>query len=187
MSAFSYYADQDYTKSIASAQRIISVHPGNKDAAYAYYLVAVDYYSQIADVTRDQKITQQALDSLGELTRRYPNSKYAADARLKVDLVRDHLAGKEMEIGRFYERRGEWLAASLRFRNVVDQYQSTTHVPEALMRLTETYLALGVPEEANKAAAVLGANYPGTDWYGHAYKLMQDNRDKLAAVKPAGS
>jgi outer membrane protein assembly factor BamD len=186
MGAFSYYLNKDYPQAISSAQRFLAVHPGNRDAPYAYYLVGVSYYEQISDVTRDQKITQQALDSLGELTRRYPNTKYAADARLKIDLVRDHLAGKEMEIGRFYERRGEWLAATLRFRTVVDQYQSTTHVPEALMRLTEAYLALGVPEEANKAAAVLGANYPGTDWYGHAYKLMQDNRDKLTA-KPAGS
>mgnify|MGYP001115883873 FL=1 len=138
---------------------------------------------------RDQKITQQALDSLGELTRRYPNTKYAADARLKIDLVRDHLAGKEMEIGRFYETRGQWLSATLRFRTVVDQYQMTTHVPEALMRLTESYLALGVPEEAEKAAAVLGANYPGTDWYNHAYKLMQENQGKLkqaqVVAKPA--
>ena len=175
MSAFSYYLDKDYTNSIQSAQRFISVHPGNRDAPYAYYLVALGYYEQISDVTRDQKITQQALDSLGELTRRFPNSKYAADARLKIDLVRDHLAGKEMEIGRFYEKRGQWLAAALRFRRVIDNYQTTTHVPEALMRLTETYLALGVPDEAQKAAAVLGANYPGTDWYGHAYKLMQEH------------
>jgi outer membrane protein assembly factor BamD len=186
MGAFSYYLNKDYPQSIASAQRFLAVHPGNRDAPYAYYLIGVSYYEQISDVTRDQKITQQALDSLGELTRRYPSSKYAADARLKIDLVRDHLAGKEMEIGRFYETRGQWLAASLRFRTVVDQYQSTTHVPEALMRLTETYLALGVPDEANKAAAVLGTNYPGSDWYGHAYKLMQDNRDKLQ-LKPAGS
>jgi len=173
MSAFSYYLDHDYTKSIQSAQGFIAVHPGSPDAAYAYYLVAVDYYQQIADVTRDQKITQQALDALEEVIRRYPTSRYAQDARLKVDLVRDHLAGKEMEIGRFYETRGQWLAATMRFRRVVDQYQSTTHVPEALMRLTETYLELGVPDQAEHAAAVLGANYPGTWWYQHAYELIQ--------------
>ena len=172
MSAFSYYLDGTYTKSIESAQRFLAVHPGNRDATYAYYLIALGYYEQISDVTRDQKITAQALDALGELSRRYPGSKYAADARLKIDLVRDHLAGKEMEIGRFYEKRGEWLGATLRFRRVVEQYQTTTHVPEALMRLTETYLALGVREEANKAAAVLGNNYPGTVWYERAYKLM---------------
>ncbi|WP_210356804.1 MULTISPECIES: outer membrane protein assembly factor BamD [Sphingomonas] len=186
MSAFSYYLDRDYTKSIQSAQRFISVHPGNRDAPYAYYLVALSYYEQIRDVTRDQKITRQALDALGELTRRYPNTRYASDARLKIDLVNDHLAGKEMEIGRFYEVRGQWLAATLRFRTVVDKYQTTTHVPEALMRLTESYLALGLPGEAQKATAVLGANYPGTDWYSHAYKLMEDHPYKPAAAVAAG-
>ncbi len=175
MGAFSYYLDQDYTQAIQSAQRFLSVHPGNRDAPYAYYLIALSYYEQISDVTRDQKITQQALDALGELTRRYPNTRYAADARLKIDLVRDHLAGKEMEIGRFYERRGQWLAASMRFRTVIDEYQTTTHTPEALMRLVETYLALGVREEAKKSAAVLGANYPGSEWYERAYKLVQEH------------
>jgi outer membrane protein assembly factor BamD len=187
MSAFSYYLNQDYSQAIASAQRFLAVHPGNRDAPYAYYLIGLSYYEQIADVTRDQKITQQALDSLGELTRRYPNTKYAADARLKMDLVRDHLAGKEMEIGRFYQTRGQWLAASGRFRSVVEQYQTTTHTPEALMRLTETYLALGLPSEANKSAAVLGTNYPHTDWYKRAYELMQDNRDKLAKAQVPAS
>ena len=185
MSAFSYYEGNDYTNSIQSAQRFLSVHPGNRDAPYAYYLVALGYYEQINDVTRDQKITSQALDALGELTRRYPNSKYAADARLKIDLVRDHLAGKEMEIGRFYEGRGQWLAATLRFRHVVDDYQTTTHTPEALMRLTETYLALGTPVEAQKATAVLGVNYPGSDWYEHAYKLMKAHPPQpVAPLRP---
>ncbi|MGF7149539.1 outer membrane protein assembly factor BamD [Sphingomonas zeicaulis] len=173
MSAFSYYLARQYNESISSAQRFLSIHPGNKDAPYALYLIALDYYEQIEDVTRDQKITQQALGALGELIRRYPNSRYSADARLKVDLVRDHLAGKEMEIGRFYQRRSQWLAASVRFRVVIDQYDTTTHAPEALMRLTETYLALGIPEEAKKSAAVLGTNYPGTKWYQRAYELIQ--------------
>ncbi len=186
MSAFSYYLARDYTQSIQSAQRFISVHPGNRDAAYAYYLVALGYYEQIQDVTRDQKITVQALNALGELTRRYPTTRYASDARLKIDLVNDHLAGKEMEIGRFYEVRGQWLAASMRFRTVLEKYQTTTHSPEALMRLTETYLALGVPQEAQKAAAVLGANYPGSDWYAHAYKLMKAHPVELAALVPPG-
>ncbi|MBX9876416.1 MAG: outer membrane protein assembly factor BamD, partial [Beijerinckiaceae bacterium] len=116
---------------------------------------------------------------------RYPNTRYAADARLKIDLVRDHLAGKEMEIGRFYETRGQWLAATMRFRKVVDDYQTTTHAPEALMRLTETYLALGVPDEARKAAAVLGANYPGTQWYSRAYKLSEEHPPvAVAAIAP---
>jgi outer membrane protein assembly factor BamD len=184
MGAFSYYLNKDYTESISSSQRFLAVHPGNRDAPYAYYLIGLSYYEQISDVTRDQKITQQALDSLGELTRRYPNTRYASDARLKIDLVRDHLAGKEMEVGRYYESRGLWLAASLRFRKVIEEYQTTTHAPEALMRLTETYLALGVPHEANKAAAVLGTNYPGTQWYERAYKLMQENQAKLG-VQPA--
>jgi len=173
MSAFSYYLARKYPESIQSAQRFLSIHPGNKDAPYALYLIGVDYYEQIQDVTRDQKITQQALDSLGEVVRRYPDTRYAADARLKIDLVRDHLGGKEMEIGRFYERRRDWLAATIRFRKVIDEYQTTTHVPEALMRLTECYLALGVPEEAKKSAAVLGANYPGSKWYERAYELVQ--------------
>jgi outer membrane protein assembly factor BamD len=173
MGAFSYYLDREYQKSIDSAQRFLSIHPGNKDAPYAYYLIALGYYEQIVDVTRDQRITQQALDSLGELIRRYPDTRYAADARLKVDLVRDHLAGKEMEIGRFYQRRGQWLASVVRFRKVVDDYDTTTHTPEALERLTESYLALGIPEEAKKAAAVLGANYPGSKWYERAYALVQ--------------
>ena len=186
MSAFSYYLDHDYTNSIQSAQRFISVHPGNRDAPYAYYLVALGYYEQIQDVTRDQKITRQALDALGELTRRYPNSRYSSDARLKVDLVNDHLAGKEMEVGRFYETRGQWLAASMRFRSVVDQYQTTTHAPEALMRLTECYLNLGVPAEAQKSAAVLGRNYAGSVWYQHAFKLMNDHPATTLAAIPRG-
>jgi outer membrane protein assembly factor BamD len=175
MSAFSYYMSRDYTKSTESAQRFLSIHPGNRDAPYAYYLIALNYYEQIADVTRDQKITQQALDALGELIRRYPDTRYAADARLKVDLVRDHLAGKEMELGRFYQRRAQWLASVVRFRTVVDDYDTTSHTPEALERLTESYLALGMREEAKKSAAVLGANYPGSKWYERAYQLMQKN------------
>ncbi|TNE42238.1 MAG: outer membrane protein assembly factor BamD [Sphingomonadales bacterium] len=175
MSAFSYYMNHDYTEAISAAQRFLAIHPGNKDASYAFYLIAISYYEQIADITRDQKITQQARDSLGELIRRFPQSRYAADARLKLDLVDDHLAGKEMEIGRFYQRRGQWLAATIRFRNVIDGYQTTTHAPEALERLVESYLALGIPEEAKKAAAVLGANYPGSKWYSQAYKLIREH------------
>ncbi|MBA3835644.1 MAG: outer membrane protein assembly factor BamD, partial [Sphingomonas sp.] len=131
------------------------------------------YYLQIEDVSRDQRISQQALDAFGELVRRYPQSRYSSDSRLKMDLLTDHLAGKEMEIGRFYERSGKWLAANLRFRKVVDDYQTTSHTPEALQRLVETYLALGIPEEAQKAAAVLGTNYPSSKWYERAYRLMQ--------------
>jgi len=173
MSAFSYYIARKYNDAISSAQRFLTIHPGNKDAPYAHYLVSMSYYEQIEDVTRDQRTTQQALDSFGELVRRYPQSRYASDARLKMDLLNDHLAGKEMEIGRFYERSGRWLAANLRFRKVVEQYQTTSHTPEALHRLVETYLALGIPEEAVEAAAVLGANYPGSKWYRRSYELIQ--------------
>ena len=173
MSAFSYYLAKDHTKSIESARRFLAIHPGNKDAPYALYLVAVNYYEQIVDVTRDQATTRSALDSLGELVRRHPDTRFAADARIKMDLVRDHLAGKEMEIGRFYQRRAQWLASVVRFRTVIDDYQTTSHTPEALMRLTESYLALGVPEEARKSAAVLGVNYPNTKWYERAYELVQ--------------
>lgn len=172
MSAFSYYVARDYTKAISSAQRFLSIHPGNKDAPYAYYLVALSYYEQISDVSRDQKATAQALAAMTELTRRYPDTRYAADARLKLDLINDHLAGKEMDIGRAYQRQGKWLAASIRFRTVIDKYQTTSHTPEALYRLTESYLSIGLPEEAQKAAAVLGKNYPGTEWYGRAFALM---------------
>jgi outer membrane protein assembly factor BamD len=189
MGAFAYYLDKNYTQSIQSSQRFLAVHPGNRDAPYAYYLIALSYYEQISDVTRDQKITQQALDSLGELNRRYPNTRYAADARLKIDLVRDHLAGKEMEVGRYYQVRGQWLASVIRFRTVIDQYQTTTHTPEALMRLTESYLALGLKDEAKKAAAVLGANYPGTEWYQRSYELVQKHGEPVpvpALVTPAG-
>ena len=175
MSAFSYYMNRDYSESIAASQRFLAIHTGNKDAPYAYYLIGLSYYEQISDVTRDQKITQQAQNALGEVIRRYPDSRYASDARLKVDLVQDHLAGKEMEIGRFYQRSSNWLAASIRFREVTEKFQSTSHTPESLYRLTECYLALGVPSEAKKSAAVLGANYPGSKWYERAYQLMQKN------------
>ncbi len=180
MSAFSYYVAKDYNKAIQSAQRFLSIHPGNRDAPYAYYLIALCYYEQISDVDRDQKITQQALTALTEVVRRYPNTRYAADARIKIDLVNDHLAGKEMQIGRYYQRSGRWLAAATRFRTVVETYQTTSHAPEALFRMVESSLQLGMPEEALKYAAVLGANYPGSKWYEKAYKLMQKHAPGVA-------
>ncbi len=182
MSAFSYYVARDYNKAIQSSQRFLSIHPGNKDAPYAYYLIALSYYEQISDVNRDQKITEQAKTALREVNRRFPASEYAADARLKLDLVDDHLAGKEMEIGRYYQRSGRWLAANLRFRNVLENFDTTSHAPEALYRLTESSLALGVPNEAVKYAAVLGANYPGDEWYEKAFELVQDH---AAGVSPS--
>ncbi len=176
MSAFSYYMAQKYPEAISSAQRFLTIHPGNKDAPYAHYLIAMSHYQQIEDVTRDQASTANALQAFGELIRRYPDSRYAADARLKLDLINDHLAGKEMEVGRFYQRSGNWLAATLRFRKVVEKYQTTNHTPEALERLVECYLALGIPQEAQKSAAVLGRNYPGSEWYQRAYKLVNAAR-----------
>lgn len=174
MSAYSYYKANKLEESILAAERFVSLHPGNKDAAYAYYLIGICHYMQIADVRRDQKETELALEALSEVVRRYPFSKYAADAKLKIDLTRDHLAGKEMKIGRFYQRKDEYFAAIGRFTNVIRKYQTTSHVPEALHRLTEVYLELGILPEAYKTAAVLGANYPKTEWYQFSYDLMQE-------------
>lgn len=194
MSAYALYEAAKYDESIVAAERFISLHPGHRDIAYAYYLKALDYYLQIADVGRDQKTTQQAMQMLQEVVRRFPDSKYGRDARFKIDLARDHLAGKEMEIGRYYERQGLYLAAINRFRRVVDEYQTTTHVPEALHRLTECYTALGLTDEAERVASVLGYNYPGSDWYGNSYALLKTDaptafakgvaEDKAAAAPP---
>ena len=173
MSAYSYYKANKLDEAILSAERFVSLHPGNKDAAYAYYLIGICHYLQIADVRRDQKETELAQAALSEVVRRFPFSKYATDAKLKIDLTRDHLAGKEMKIGRFYQKKDEYFAAIGRFKNVVKKYQTTSHVPEALHRLTEVYLALGIFPEAYKSAAVLGANYPDTEWYQYSYDLMQ--------------
>lgn len=186
MSAFSYYARGEYNQSIQSATRFLSIHPGNRDAPYAYYLIAMCYYEQISDVERDQAITLQARRALTEVIRRYPRSEYAADSRLKLDLVNDHLAGKEMEIGRHYERTGHWLAAQLRFQTVVEDYQTTSHAAEALYRLTETSLALGIPEEARRYTAVLGANYPGSEWYEKAYELIEDHQPEALSAALGG-
>jgi outer membrane protein assembly factor BamD len=172
MAAYAYYQKNMYTDAISSAERFIQLHPGSRETPYAYYLVAVCYYEQITDVGRDQKITQQALNSLEEVVRRYPTSEYARDARLKIDLTRDHLAGKEMTIGRYYLRTNMQIAAINRFKTVIEKYQTTTHVPEALHRLAEAYMSLGVLEEAQNVAAVLGYNYPGSEWYVDTYTLV---------------
>ena len=173
MAAFAYYQANLYDPAIAAAARFVELHPGHRDAAYGYYLVAMSYYEQISDVGRDQKMTVLALSSLREVVRRFPDSGYARDARLKIDLTNDHLAGKEMTVGRYYLRRQSYVAAIGRFRNVVEHYQTTSHAPEALHRLTEAYLAIGVLEEARTAAAVLGYNYPGSQWYEHSYALLE--------------
>tara|TARA_R110000787_G_scaffold13803_4_gene42946 strand:- start:1144 stop:1956 length:813 start_codon:yes stop_codon:yes gene_type:complete len=171
MAAYSHYQANEYDDAVIGLDRFISLHPGNRDIAYAYYLRALSYYERISDVGRDQLTTEQALNALTDVIRRFPNSRYARDARLKIDLTRDHLAGKEMEIGRFYLSRGHYPAAINRFRRVVETYQTTTHVPEALHRLVEAYTALGVTDEARKVAAVLGHNYPGSDWYLDTYAV----------------
>jgi outer membrane protein assembly factor BamD len=184
MSAFNYYLAEKYQDAINSARRFVTIHPGNAEAPYAQYLIAMSYYQQIPEVYRDQTTTQSAADAFGELIRRYPETRYAADARLKLDLINDHLAGKEMEVGRFYERSGQWLAASYRFRNVIDNYQTSSHTPEALERLVECNLALGVPDEARKVAAVLGANYPSSYWYKQTLKLLgQEQRHVRTASR----
>ena len=174
MSAFVYYQNNRYDDAIAAAGRFIELHPGNRDAAYGYFLIAMSYYEQISDVGRDQRTTALALQALEEVVRRFPGSTYARDARLKIDLTRDHLAGKEMTVGRYYLRRGNPVAAIGRFRKVVELYQTTSHAAEALHRLTEAYLALGVSGEAQTAAVVLGHNYPGSRWYEHSYALLVD-------------
>ncbi|MBV9522457.1 MAG: outer membrane protein assembly factor BamD [Alphaproteobacteria bacterium] len=181
MDAYALYQAQKYDEAVVALDRFIQLHPGNRDAAYAYYLKALCYYVQIVDVGRDQKVTGQALKALDEVIRRFPESRYARDARLKLDLTRDHLAGKEMEIGRYYENQGQYLAAINRFRRVVDNYQTTTHVPEALHRLTECYLTLGIVDEARSAAAVLGHNYPGSEWYQDSYALLTGAPSEAAA------
>ncbi len=179
MSAFNYYLAQKYQDTINSARRFVTIHPGNAEAPYAQYLIAMSYYQQIPDVNRDQTTTQSAADAFGELIRRYPDTRYAADARLKLDLINDHLAGKEMEVGRFYQRSGQWLAATYRFRSVIDNYQTSSHAPEALERLVECNLALGLPDEARKNAAVLGANYPGSYWYKQSLKLLGQEQRRI--------
>lgn len=174
MSAYSDYMRNRYTEAIGALDRFIQLHPAHRDIAYAYYLRALCYYEQIVDAQRDQRGTGIALAQLQEVVNRFPDTAYARDARLKMDLARDHLAGQEMNIGRFYERRGLYSAAIGRFKRVVEDYQTTNHVPEALHRLTEIYLALGLVDEARKTASVLGHNYPGSAWYQDSYALLVD-------------
>ncbi|MFO1089179.1 MAG: outer membrane protein assembly factor BamD [Hyphomicrobiales bacterium] len=173
MQAYAQYMRNEYDDAISAAQRFITLHPGHKDTAYAYYLVAMCYYEQIRDIQRDQSTTQKALDALDEVARRFPGTPYAQDAEQKALLARDHLAGKELEVGRYYMRKKAYLAAINRFKTVIVQYQTTSQTPEALYRLTEAYLALGIRSEAQTAAAVLGQNFPNSDWYKDAFNLLQ--------------
>ena len=173
MAAYSHYQNGTYDEAIIALDRFIELHPGHRDVGYAYYLKALSYYEQISDVGRDQKMTRLALASLGDIVKRFPGTPFARDARIKLDLTQDHLAGKEMEIGRYYMHRGEFLAAINRFKAVIERFQTTTHVPEALHRVTEAYLALGITDEAQMATAVLGYNYPGNRWYEASYALLE--------------
>lgn len=179
MSAYSSYLKNEYDAALLTLDRFIQLHPVSKDAPYAYYLKALCYYEQISDVRRDQQMTENAMKSLKDLIVRFPDSKYARDAEVKIDLTLDHLAGKEMQIGRYYQNKGNYLAAINRFLEVTQNYQKTTHVAEALHRLTETYTALGMMQEAKKAAAVLGFNFPGNEWYLDSYGLIDGKKDEL--------
>jgi outer membrane protein assembly factor BamD len=170
--AYAHYQTNKYDDAIVALDRFIQLNPSHRDVAYAYYLKALCYYEQIVDVARDARMTENSLNALQEVVRRFPDSVFARDSRVKLDLTYDHLAGKEMEVGRFYLQRQQWLAAVNRFRSVVDKYQTTSHVPEALHRLTESYMALGLVDEARRATAVLGHNYPGSEWYADSYALV---------------
>lgn len=180
MAAYTHYASGKYDDAVITLDRFIELHPGSEDTAYAYYLKGLSYYEQISDVARDQRMTERALATFTDLVRRYPDTDYARDAKLKIDLAHDHLAGKEMNVGRYYLRAGHELAAIGRFRRVIELYGTTTHVPEALHRLTEAYLALGVVEEARYTAAVLRHNYPDSEWYRDSWALL-DRQDVLTA------
>lgn len=175
MAGYAAYRAGKYDDAVSILERYTRLHPTNSATAYAYYLRALSYYNQIVDVGRDQKTTELARNALKDVVDRFPDTEYAQDAKLKLDLTTDHLAGKEMEIGRYYLKQQEYLAAINRFRTVVDKYETTTHTPEALHRLVEAYLQLGIVPEAKKYAAVLGHNYPGSEWYQYSYAMMKGN------------
>ena len=172
MHGYAEYLQNNYTEAVGALDRFIQLHPSHRDIAYAYYLRALSFYEQIADVQRDQKGTEQAMTALQDVVNRFPESAYARDARLKIDLCRDHLAGKEMEVGRWYEGQKLYAAAINRFQRVIDEYQTTNHTPEALHRLTEIYLLLGMTDQARRTAAVLGHNYPGNRWYEDSWNQL---------------
>jgi len=173
MSAYAYYQAGSYDESITAAKRYIALHPGSPDAAYAQYLIGASYFDEIPDITRDQARTEKAMAALEEVSRKYPTSEYAVSAKQKMDVARDQLAGKEMQIGRYYLDKKDYTGAINRFKVVVTRYQTTRHVEEALERLTEAYMSLGIVDEAQTAAAVLGHNFPDSEWYKHAYALVK--------------
>ena len=172
MQAYAYHLDKDYENSRSASQRFIDFYPTDDDAAYAQYLLALSYYDQIDEVGRDQGLTFQALQSLRGVIENYPDSEYARSSILKFDLAFDHLAAKEMEVGRYYLKRDNFAAAANRFRVVVEDFQTTTHTPEALHRLVEAYLSLGLVDEAQTAGAILGHNFQSTEWYEDSYRLL---------------
>ncbi len=174
MSAYSYYQSEQYSDCVNSAKRYVTLHPGSPDAAYAQYLIGASYYDQILDVSRDQDRATQAIDALQEVIRKYPTSEYAVAAQKKIDMARDQLAGKEMDVGRYYLKNRDFIGAVNRFKVVVTQYQTTRHVEEALMRLSEAYVSLGIMDEAQTAAAVLGHNFPDSPWYKDSYNLVKN-------------
>ena len=173
MSAFCSYQANAYGQAIATAENYISLHPGSPEVAYAFYIKAIALYEQIVDIGRDQSNTEGALVALQDVVQRFPDTEYARDATLKIDLTNDHLAGKEMAVGRYYLRQGDYIGAINRFRTVVDQYQTTPQIAEALERICEAYYSLGLDREAQTAAAVLGRNYPGSGWYRAAYNILR--------------
>ncbi len=172
MQAFAYHRERDYPNSRASAQRYVDFYPASEDAAYAQYLLALSYYDQIDEIGRDQGLTFQALQSLRTVIEQYPETEYARSSVLKFDLAFDHLAAKEMEVGRYYLKRKHYTSAVNRFRVVVEDFQTTTHTPEALHRLVESYLSLGLTDEAQTAGAILGHNFQSTEWYEDSFALL---------------
>jgi outer membrane protein assembly factor BamD len=180
MSAYAFYTSADYDSCIGAATRYVTLHPGSPDAAYAQFLIAASHYDQISDITRDQTRTEKAIAALEEVVRKYPTSEYSVSAKTKLQAARDQLAGREMNVGRYYMQKRNYTAAINRFKTVVTQYQTTRHVEEALARLTEAYMAIGIVDEAQTAAAVLGHNFPDSPWYKDAYNLV-----KSGGVEPS--
>ena len=173
MSAYAHYEGTSYEESVTAAKRYVTLHPGSPDAAYAQYLIGSSYFDQIPEISRDQGRTERAVEALEEVARKYPGSEYAAAAKRKIDIARDQLAGKEMDVARYYMKKHDYTGAINRFKIVVTRYQTTRHVEEALLRLTEAYLSLGIMDEAQTSAAVLGHNFPDSRWYKDAYELVQ--------------
>lgn len=173
MAAYCYYKEREYETAVTALNRFIRLHPSHRDIAYAYYLKALSFFEQVRDVKRDQTPSEEALKAFDEVVKRFPDTRYAQDSRNKIILVQDHLAGQEMDVGRWYQRRGQYLAAVNRYKVVIDKYQTSRQVPEALHRMTESYTALGLADEARRVASVLGANYPSSEWYFDTYELVE--------------